>query len=94
MKSAPFITVREIGSKNFGSRSRPNHFIRAFRKPHFIGPCVTVFGSVRFVPTNPYYQRAEEVGKELSEPGFAVMTGGGHGIMEAANEGAFENGGY
>jgi len=70
------------------------HFIRAFRKLHFIGPCVTVFGSARFEPTNPYYAKAEEVGKALSELGFAVMTGGGPGIMEAANKGAFENNGY
>lgn len=70
------------------------HFIRAFRKLHFIGPCVTVFGSARFEPTNPYYRQAEEVGKALSDLGFAVMTGGGPGIMEAANKGAFENNGY
>lgn len=70
------------------------HFIRAFRKLHFIGPCVTVFGSARFDNNNPYYQKAEEVGKALSGLGFAVMTGGGPGIMEAANKGAFENNGY
>ncbi len=70
------------------------NFIRAFRKLHFIGPCVTVFGSARFDKTNPYYKKGEEVGKALSELGFAVMTGGGPGIMEAANKGAFENNGY
>ena len=70
------------------------HFIRAFRKLHFIGPCVTVFGSARFEPENVHYQKAEEVGKALSELGFAVMTGGGPGIMEAANKGAYENKGY
>ncbi len=70
------------------------HFIRAFRKLHFIGPCVTVFGSARFNSENPYYRMAEEVGKALSGLGFAVMTGGGPGIMEAANKGAFENNGY
>ena len=70
------------------------HFIRAFRKLHFVGPCVTVFGSARFVPENPYYQQAEEVGKRLAEMGFAVMTGGGPGIMEAANKGAYMNNGY
>jgi uncharacterized protein (TIGR00730 family) len=70
------------------------NFIRAFRKLHFIGPCVTVFGSARFEPDNLYYKKAEEVGKALSELGFAVMTGGGPGIMEAANKGAYMNGGY
>lgn len=70
------------------------HFIRAFRRLHFIGPCVTVFGSARFDETNSYYKQAEEVGKALSEMGFTVMTGGGPGIMEAANKGAFLNKGY
>jgi len=70
------------------------HFIRAFRKLHFIGPCVTVFGSARFDSTNSFYLKVVEVGKALSELGFAVMTGGGPGIMEAANKGAFENNGY
>lgn len=69
------------------------HFVKAFRKMHFLGPCVTVFGSARFDENNPYYQQAMEIGKTLAEMGFAVMTGGGPGIMEAANRGAFENGG-
>lgn len=70
------------------------NFIRAFRKMHFIGPCVTVFGSARFEPENLYYKQAEEIGKVLAKMGFTVMTGGGPGIMEAANKGAYENGGY
>ncbi len=69
-------------------------FIKAFRKMHFIGPCVTVFGSARFEEDNPYYQQAEKVGAALANLGFAVMTGGGPGIMEAANKGAYEAGGY
>lgn len=69
------------------------HFIRAFRRMHFIGPCVTVFGSARTIPDDPFYILAEKVGATLSEMGFAVMTGGGPGIMEAANKGAYENGG-
>ncbi len=68
-------------------------FIRAFRKLHFLGPCVTVFGSARFTPDNPFYKKAEEVGASLSKMGFTVMTGGGPGIMEAANKGAYEAGG-
>ena len=70
------------------------HFIKAFRKLHFIGPCITVFGSARFDSTNLYYKKAEEVGAALAKMGFAVMTGGGGGIMEAANKGAYEAGGY
>jgi len=70
------------------------NFIRAFRKLHFIGPCVTVFGSARFDDDNIYYKKAEEVGQKLTELGFTVMTGGGPGIMEAANKGAYESGGY
>lgn len=69
-------------------------FIRAFRKMHFIGPCVTVFGSARFGNTNPFYKKAEEVGAALANMGFTVMTGGGPGIMEATNKGAYEAGGY
>ncbi len=68
-------------------------FLRGFRRLHFIGPCVTVFGSARFDEHNKYYIQAREVGKRLSELGFAVMTGGGPGIMEAANRGAADNGG-
>jgi uncharacterized protein (TIGR00730 family) len=64
--------------------------IRGFRKLHFVGPCVTVFGSARFPETHPYYQLAREVGSELAKAGFTVMTGGGPGIMEAANRGARE----
>lgn len=69
-------------------------FIKGFRKMHFIGPCVTVFGSARFEEDNPYYKKAEEIGAAMTKLGFAVMTGGGPGIMEAANKGAYEAGGY
>lgn len=68
-------------------------FIRGFRKLHFIGPCVTVFGSARFKEDHPYYELAREVGKRIIKLGFNVMTGGGPGIMEAANRGAKEVGG-
>ncbi len=68
-------------------------FIRGFRKLHFVGPCVTVFGSARFRPQHKYYQLAEQIGSAISKTGFTVMTGGGPGIMEAANKGAFESGG-
>ncbi len=68
-------------------------FVRGFRALHFIGPCVTVFGSARIPPGHPYYELAREVGKRLARAGFAVMTGGGPGVMEAANRGAREGGG-
>jgi uncharacterized protein (TIGR00730 family) len=69
-------------------------FIRGFRALHFVGPCVTVFGSARFVEGNPYYAQARQVGAMIAKLGFTVMTGGGPGIMEAANRGAKEAGGH
>jgi uncharacterized protein (TIGR00730 family) len=68
-------------------------FIRGFRALHFAGPCVTVFGSARFTEVNPYYRMARQVGAGLASAGFTVMTGGGPGIMEAANRGAKDVGG-
>jgi uncharacterized protein (TIGR00730 family) len=67
--------------------------IRGFRALHFVGPCVTVFGSARFSEDHRYYRMAREVGGRLAEEGFTVMTGGGPGIMEAANRGAKDVGG-
>jgi len=68
-------------------------FIKGFRNLHFIGPSITVFGSARFKEDHPYYILAREFGKRIAESGFTTMTGGGPGIMEAANRGAFENNG-
>ncbi len=68
-------------------------FIKGFRALHFLGPCVTVFGSARFDENHEYYKKAREIGAGLSDLGFGVLTGGGPGIMEAANRGAFENNG-
>ena len=68
-------------------------FLKGFRVLHFVGPCVTVFGSARFSEEHQYYQLARVVGQRLVELGFTVMTGGGPGIMEAANRGAKEAGG-
>jgi uncharacterized protein (TIGR00730 family) len=67
--------------------------IRGFRVLHFVGPCVTVFGSARFKDDHPFYRQARDVGQALVRLGFTVMTGGGPGIMEAANRGAREAGG-
>lgn len=68
-------------------------FVRGFRQLHFVGPCVTVFGSARFGESNPYYAMAREMGRRIARMGLTVMTGGGPGIMEAANRGAREEGG-
>lgn len=69
-------------------------FLRGFRALHFVGPCVSVFGSARFPETHPYYELARAVGRVIAEEKFVVMTGGGPGVMEAANRGCQEAGGY
>jgi hypothetical protein len=68
-------------------------FVKGFRALHFVGPCITVFGSARFKEGHRYYELARKVGARIASEGLTVMTGGGPGIMEAANRGAFENGG-
>ena len=68
-------------------------FLRGFRVLHFVGPCVSIFGSARFPETHPYYEIGREVGRRVSRLGFTVMTGGGPGLMEAANRGARDVGG-
>ena len=68
-------------------------YIKGFQKLHFVGPCVTVFGSARFSEDHPYYQTTVKLSAEISKLGFTIITGGGPGIMEAANKGAFEAGG-
>ena len=65
-----------------------SELLRGFRELHFLGPAVTVFGSARFGEDHPYYALGREVGRRLGRAGFTVMTGGGPGIMEAANRGA------
>jgi uncharacterized protein (TIGR00730 family) len=67
--------------------------LAANRALYFIGPCITVFGSARFKEDHPYYGIAREFGKRIAAMGFTVMTGGGPGIMEAANRGSYEQGG-
>lgn len=68
-------------------------FLRGFQQLHFVGPCVTVFGSARFEEGHRYYDMARSVGSALARLGFTVMTGGGPGVMEAANRGAKDVGG-
>jgi uncharacterized protein (TIGR00730 family) len=71
-----------------------SEFLRGFRALHFIGPAVTVFGSARLEADHQMYGLARSVGASLASAGFAVVTGGGPGIMEAANRGAKDAGGY
>jgi len=63
-------------------------FIKGFRNLHFVGPCITIFGSARFSKDDVFYQTTETLATQLGKLGFAIMTGGGPGIMEAANKGA------
>lgn len=86
-----------------GPRSRLHEFVFAWsvckqfmkgnRVLHFIGPCITVFGSARFTEGHPYYEVARNFGKQIADIGFTTLTGGGPGIMEAANRGAYESNG-
>ncbi len=68
-------------------------FIKGFRTLHFVGPCVTIFGSARFASDHIYYKQTEKIAGLIAELGFTIMTGGGPGIMEAANKGAKAVGG-
>jgi len=65
-----------------------SEFVEGFESMSKIGPCVSVFGSARTKPENRYYHQAEEIGYLLTQKGYGVITGGGPGIMEAANKGA------
>jgi len=70
-----------------------SEFVEGFEKMAKIGPCVTIFGSARVKPSNPYYKMAEDIGVRLVQQGYGVITGGGPGIMEAGNKGANKAGG-
>jgi len=69
-----------------------SELVDGFESLHDLGHAVTIFGSSRLGPESPHYQAAEEVAAKLSAAGFAVITGGGPGIMEGANKGAFGSG--
>ena len=63
-------------------------FVQAFETLSKIGPCVSIFGSARTQPDNPYYKMAEDIAEKLTLKGYGIITGGGFGIMEAGNKGA------
>jgi uncharacterized protein (TIGR00730 family) len=104
IETSPNVTAK-VGERYFleGPKSRGSEamtvwrvlreFFYGFRKLHFIGPCVTVFGSARFKEDHRYYKLGRDVGAGLARMGFTVITGGGPGIMEAANRGAKDVGG-
>lgn len=68
-------------------------FVEGFEKLSKIGPCISIFGSARTQPGSPYYELTVEVASKLSKSGFGIISGGGPGIMEAANRGANQSGG-
>ncbi len=70
-----------------------SEFVDGFETLNRLGPCVSIFGSARVKPDHPHYQLAEKIAARLTEEGFGVITGGGPGIMEAANKGAKLNNG-
>jgi uncharacterized protein (TIGR00730 family) len=100
-----YVSLHDEEEKAFlrGSRENPEElasagrifleFVRGFQRLEGVGKCVTVFGSARFKKKHPYYELARHLGFRLAQEGFTVMTGGGPGIMEAANRGAKEAGG-
>jgi uncharacterized protein (TIGR00730 family) len=90
-----FLTGRRSREEDLESAVRIFlEFLRGFETLVFPGPCVTVFGSARFNEDHRYYRLAHELGSRLARSGYTVMTGGGPGIMEAANRGAKEAGGH
>lgn len=84
----------QVNASNSWSMFRiMSEFVDAYDKMDKIGPCISIFGSARTKPDNPYYKMATEVAERLSEEGYGVITGGGPGIMEAGNLGAQNGGG-
>lgn len=92
---AAFLSGRHSRTKEFARMIRILiEFIKGFQGFHFLPPAITVFGSARFNEGHPHYETARKMGAKLAKAGYVVVTGGGPGIMEAANRGAHEAGGY
>ena len=70
-----------------------SEFVYGYERMSEIGPCVSIFGSARMKPENPYYELAVKVAEKIVEQGYGIISGGGPGIMEAANKGAHQAGG-
>jgi uncharacterized protein (TIGR00730 family) len=70
-----------------------SEFVVGYERMAKIGPCISIFGSARTKPDNKYYQLGVEVARKFAESGYGIITGGGPGIMEAGNKGAFSEGG-
>ena len=93
-EEAAFLTETRSPEKEIARLKRiQGEFVRGFKELYELGPAVTVFGSARFKEDHRYYKLARGVGRELARAGFATLTGGGPGIMEAANRGSYESGG-
>lgn len=87
------LTGRDSRSQEFLRVLRiTREFVRGFRALHFVGPCVTFFGSSRFGEGHEYYEPSRQLAAAVADLGFNVMTGGGPGLMEAANRGARDAG--
>ncbi len=86
--------TREIKAENSWTMFKViSEFVDGFETLNQVGPCVSIFGSARSKPDHPYYKKAVDIARLLTEEGYGVVTGGGPGIMEAANKGAFLYGG-
>ena len=70
-----------------------SEFVEGFEKLSNVGPCISIFGSARTDKSNPYYKDSEILAEKLTQKGYGIITGGGPGIMEAANKGAKRGGG-
>ena len=93
-KEIQFLEGRQSRRKEFYFTMKVAwEFIKGFRTLHFVGPCITIFGSARLGENTPEYKQTVEIAGRISQLGFTIMTGGGPGIMEAANRGAREVGG-
>lgn len=86
--------VRAIAQSTASLRTSDDEFERAFKILKKYPARVTMFGSARSLPSDPYYKKAEEIAGALSQQGYSIVSGGGSGIMEAANKGAKEAGGH